>query len=481
MTAVIHGYASIFNHEYPIGGGKYERVAPTAFKRTLGENPDVQLNYAHAGIPMARTKAGTMTLETDSIGLKYTAQVDETRGDVSDLLKALQSGAVDQASFAFVCTDDEWDSDFKHRIVRGASLARGDISVVAQGANELAWSQVGPTDLASRRAAAQAIGKNFRGTVSFTAHMVERYPSPERRAMGERAFIEVTLEPRALALPNTSHFRKCARCSDLGGKIVLNGRLTTCPNCKGAGRTQIAADAPHMGTSSDGNSRARRESETRRLKALGIDTRKLNIPTGGAGVTVSICRTCGGAGRLAKPGGGKSRCDDCHGSGRVASGVLDPTGSNAGLTVKPCPSCNGVGRIIGPTGGKTRCPDCAASGSIVTGKLDPTKTRTPSPVGARSIAQQLGIELRAKYTDAQIEKLGLAGKAFLNPDGHYSFPVDDAEDLQNAIRSVGRSGADHDKVRGFLVRRAKAMGLSNLLPDLWNSDGSVASGRSFHY
>lgn len=82
--------------------------------------------------------------------------------------------------------------------------------------------------------------------------------------------------------------------------------------------------------------------------------------------------------------------------------------------------------------------------------------------------------MAAKYTQAQIDEMGAKGQAFQNPDGHYSFPVADEEDLGNAIRAVGRSGADHDTVRKYIIGRAKTLGLSSLIPQGWNSDGSLA-------
>ncbi len=100
--------------------------------------------------------------------------------------------------------------------------------------------------------------------------------------------------------------------------------------------------------------------------------------------------------------------------------------------------------------------------------------------GARTFAE-FGMETRAKYTDDQIEKLGLEGKAFRNPDGHYSFPIVDYEDLQGAIKAVGRSGADHNEVRAFIISRAKAMGQMQAIPDLWCSDGRIETSRAFVY
>ena len=83
-----------------------------------------------------------------------------------------------------------------------------------------------------------------------------------------------------------------------------------------------------------------------------------------------------------------------------------------------------------------------------------------------------------KYTDAEIEAMGKKGQAFKNPDGHYSYPIADEEDLDNAIRAVGRGGADHDAIRKYIIGRAKALGLSAKIPDSWNADGSVSEGNA---
>jgi HK97 family phage prohead protease len=81
----------------------------------------------------------------------------------------------------------------------------------------------------------------------------------------------------------------------------------------------------------------------------------------------------------------------------------------------------------------------------------------------------------AKYSADQLKAMGAKGHAYRNPDGHYSFPIGDAEDLTNAIHAVGRAGADHDKIRAYIIRRAKAMGMSGKIPDNWSSDGSSRS------
>src|ERR1700733_1309267 len=73
------GYASVFHTPYQVEG-YVERVAPGAFKRSLAEGADVVLNLEHgkgaSGLPIARTKSGTLKLREESYGLKVDADLD---------------------------------------------------------------------------------------------------------------------------------------------------------------------------------------------------------------------------------------------------------------------------------------------------------------------------------------------------------------------------------------------------------------------
>lgn len=58
------------------------------------------------------------------------------------------------------------------------------------------------------------------------------------------------------------------------------------------------------------------------------------------------------------------------------------------------------------------------------------------------------------------------------------FPIRNRADLEKAIRAVGRAAggeAGRKAVRRFIISRAKALGLSALIPNGWNSDGSLKS------
>lgn len=98
--------------------------------------------------------------------------------------------------------------------------------------------------------------------------------------------------------------------------------------------------------------------------------------------------------------------------------------------------------------------------------------------------RQLDYELlvRSKYTAEEVEALGEKGHAFENDDGHYSYPIDDLEDLRNAIHAVGRGGADHDTIRKYIIHMAGVLSATDEIPDNWNSDGSLkdAEAKSRH-
>lgn len=138
-SATIVGHAATFNQPYRVGYFT-ERLASDAFKRTLANNPDVRLLINHDGVPIGRTKSGTLTLDTDDRGLTVSAPLDMANPRVQEVTSALKRGDIDQMSFAFRVPSggDTWDysGDSPLRTVREASLSGGDVSIVTYPANE---------------------------------------------------------------------------------------------------------------------------------------------------------------------------------------------------------------------------------------------------------------------------------------------------------------------------------------------------------
>jgi hypothetical protein len=68
------------------------------------------------------------------------------------------------------------------------------------------------------------------------------------------------------------------------------------------------------------------------------------------------------------------------------------------------------------------------------------------------------------------ERKKLADKGHAMSDG--SFPIADEHDLRNAIQAIGRA-KDPEKAKAHIRKRAKALGLTDLLPDSWTASAEV--------
>jgi len=100
--------------------------------------------------------------------------------------------------------------------------------------------------------------------------------------------------------------------------------------------------------------------------------------------------------------------------------------------------------------------------------ITPSVNATPSMV---CLAADEDVSKVAKYDAAQLAAMLKAGTAMKNPNGDPSYPIGDKADLSNAISAVGRGSGDHDAIRAYIVRRAKALGASDMIPDNWSSSG----------
>ena len=127
-TMRLAGYAAVFN-ESSVPLPFKESIAPGAFRKTLSEVPDVRLLINHEGLPLARSKNGTLTLTEDDRGLYFEAELADTT-EARDIYKLVERGDVDQMSFAFRVIRQKWSEDRSRRVLTEVSLADGDVSVV---------------------------------------------------------------------------------------------------------------------------------------------------------------------------------------------------------------------------------------------------------------------------------------------------------------------------------------------------------------
>lgn len=127
-TMRLSGYAAVFN-DASVPLPFIERIAPGAFRKTLTETPDVRLLINHEGLPLARTKNGTLRLQEDQTGLYMDADLPDTQA-ARDLYTLVERGDVDQMSFAFRVIRQKWNEGRTERTLTELSLADGDVSVV---------------------------------------------------------------------------------------------------------------------------------------------------------------------------------------------------------------------------------------------------------------------------------------------------------------------------------------------------------------
>lgn len=136
----VEGYAAVFGEETNIGGMFREVIERGAFTDAIGRD-DVVFLINHEGLPLARTRSGTLKLTEDERGLKIETSLDSNDPDVKSIAGKMQRGDLDKMSFAFYPDVQEWDEsgDIPLRTIKRASLH--DVSIVttpAYGGTEIA-------------------------------------------------------------------------------------------------------------------------------------------------------------------------------------------------------------------------------------------------------------------------------------------------------------------------------------------------------
>jgi HK97 family phage prohead protease len=148
----VSGYAVVYNEVANIGGYFRERVAPGAFDEALGRD-DVVFLVNHEGLPLARTRSGTLKLESDDKGLRMETELDAEDPDVKAIVGKMRRGDLDKMSFAFIPEVQEWDDngELPLRTIKKAKLF--DVSIVTTPAYD--GTEIGLRSLEAHREAAR--------------------------------------------------------------------------------------------------------------------------------------------------------------------------------------------------------------------------------------------------------------------------------------------------------------------------------------
>lgn len=129
----VSGYAAVFDSpSEPLPWTEY--VKRGAFTKTIKDGADVRLLIDHTGVPLARTKSGTLTLREDNKGLFMEARLDPNNPDAVKMRSALMRGDVTQMSFAFETVKDSWNNERSVRELKEVRLY--DVSLVTYPAYE---------------------------------------------------------------------------------------------------------------------------------------------------------------------------------------------------------------------------------------------------------------------------------------------------------------------------------------------------------
>jgi len=161
-TVTVEGYATVYDEPYDVGGLFTETIARGAAAKSANE-ADVRFLVNHGGIPLARTKSGTMTLTSDDVGLKVRAELSAESTTAADVLDAMTRGDLDEMSFAFQVLQQSWNDDWSVRSIREVKLV--DVSAVTYPANPATHVQIAEPDPSPRSAMSLRMARSLLDTI----------------------------------------------------------------------------------------------------------------------------------------------------------------------------------------------------------------------------------------------------------------------------------------------------------------------------
>lgn len=114
-TKELTGYAAVFYRkgdpgtQYRLWEDTVERIDPSAFASALKRKDDARGLFNHdPSMLLGRVGAGTLKLEVDKTGLRYSIPFDESDPDHQRVARKLERGDLTGSSFAFRATKTEW-------------------------------------------------------------------------------------------------------------------------------------------------------------------------------------------------------------------------------------------------------------------------------------------------------------------------------------------------------------------------------------
>ena len=105
---IVEGYFAVFGSIYNMTDGLQETVDPHAFDETIEDDIRCLTNHK-SELVLGRTKAGTLELSIDDVGLFGRVTINPNDRQAVDLYERVKRGDVDQCSFGFDILDEEYD------------------------------------------------------------------------------------------------------------------------------------------------------------------------------------------------------------------------------------------------------------------------------------------------------------------------------------------------------------------------------------
>lgn len=110
---IIEAYFAVFDENYQLWDGFFERISPSAFNKSLDGKADVRALTNHDSTKvLGRTTAGTLTLNADDHGLFGRVSINPKDSDAMNLYERVKRGDVSQCSFGF--TIDKMSEEFRN-------------------------------------------------------------------------------------------------------------------------------------------------------------------------------------------------------------------------------------------------------------------------------------------------------------------------------------------------------------------------------
>jgi uncharacterized protein len=238
----VSGYAAVFGEETNIGGMFTEVIQRGAFTNAIGRD-DVVFLINHEGLPLARTRSGTLTLTEDERGLYMDAMLDPTDPDVRSIVPKMKRGDLDKMSFAFRPVRQKWDDKaaIPKRMIEEAQLF--DVSIVTTPAYD--GTEIGLRSLQAHREAQAKSQAARRMRMKAKAHGIEErneylLPIPKEPQIVSGSVNEINMQnavenwnlgPEIASSDPTANGEYWAMMADVWSINEAEARRQLCANC----------------------------------------------------------------------------------------------------------------------------------------------------------------------------------------------------------------------------------------------------------